>query len=124
MSNDLRSHSIAKAMSICLLDDMRKGLMGKNAAFRALQGVADELGQAGESPAQRWDRAFARGLANRCPNGDALQREFNKLSHGGDLPFHWTPQFGDTDPAESARRVTVRSDDPSSSRTRTRANRG
>jgi hypothetical protein len=107
---DLRNYSISKAASVCLLDSLRKGLVGKDTVFRALQGLADELGQPGESSAQRFAKAFASGANNRVPGGNALLVESNKLGTG-DLPFRFTPQTGDESPAESVRRVTVKPDD-------------
>jgi hypothetical protein len=57
--------------------------------------------------------AFASGDRNRIANGNSLLVAYNKLGDGGGFKpsFHWTPQFGDTDPEASVRRVTVRSDD-------------
>jgi hypothetical protein len=85
-------------------------LLRAPAELRALQGLADEVGQPGESSAVRFAKAYASGDRNRIPNGDALLREFNKLGRG-DLSFRFTPQTGHLRPEESVRRVTVQSDD-------------
>jgi hypothetical protein len=111
MTGDLRSYDIAKAAAISLINICKRGLLDKDAIYKAMQALADQLGEAGESSAQKFNRAFGSGDRNRCPAGDALLREFNKLSNTGTLPFHWTPQFGDETPEASVRRVTVRSDD-------------
>jgi DNA-binding PadR family transcriptional regulator len=103
--------SVCKAASVCLLDRLRKGLVSKDAAFRAMQGIADQLGEPGESSHQRFNKAFGSRDRNRVPGGDALQRELNKLGQEFNAMFNFTPQSGDEDPAASVRRVTVRSDD-------------
>jgi hypothetical protein len=107
----LDDHSIRKAAATRLIDICKRGLLDKNAVYKAMCVLADEVGQSGESSATRFVKAYASGVHNRVPNGNALLQEYNKLSHAGGLPFHFTPQFGDESPAESARRVTVTADD-------------
>jgi hypothetical protein len=108
--SSLRDYSVAKAASTVTLDILRKGLMSKSSAFAALQAMADEVGMPGESPAQRFNKAFASGDRNRIANGNALLTAYGKLGTGG-LPFRWEHQYGEMDPEGSVRRVTHQSDD-------------
>jgi hypothetical protein len=68
--------------------------VAKDAVFKAMQSMADEVGMPGEPSAVRFAKAYASGDRNRVPNGDVLLREFNKLGRG-DLPFGFTPETGD-----------------------------
>ena len=90
----LRDFSINKAASVVTLDALRKGLLGKSDAFAVLQGLADELGMVGESPAQRFNKAFASGSANRLVAGDGGLSQGQRKRVGAnicDSPAHALP---------------------------------
>jgi hypothetical protein len=110
MMNDLRDHSVRKETSVELINICKRGLADRNAVYKAMCSLADEVGMPGESSAQKFLKAYASGDLNRIPDGGRLLTEYNKLGTG-DLPFHFSVQTGDEDPEQSVCRVTVRSDD-------------
>src|SRR4051794_34456813 len=70
----------AEAAADVVISTIKRGHLTSLDVYKGLQLWADHLGKEGESSAQKFDRAFARGSASRVPRASEIMGALRELS--------------------------------------------